>query len=168
MQIERRSLITVVLVVFIASFVAYAYLWRTDERAIKRRLGELAQTLSAGADGGDLARVTRIAELRHFFAPDVRVTVGSQSLTSRDALLALVSRWTPPPGGFTVVFADVTVTVDDTDRGADVALTAMVWSRHAETGEETMDAVEAAVALSSTGGNWVITSAESQQTLSRP
>jgi hypothetical protein len=168
MHMDRRSLIVAISVVSFVCFVSFVFWWNSDERMIKRRLGELADILSVQESGGGLETVTRIARLRTFFASDVRISVGPRTVVSRDALLALLSRWTPPPGGVTVRFVDVTVAVADAERAADVSLTAVVWGRAPGNGEETVDAMEAAVGMSDADGEWVITSVESRETLSRP
>jgi hypothetical protein len=168
MQIDRRTLSVAVFFVSFVSLVSLVWWWTSDERVITRRLADLADTLSVQENRGDLETVTRIARLRTFFAPDVRISVGPRTVVSRDALLALLSRWTPPPGGVTVRFVDVTVAVADAERTADVSLTAIVSGRAPATGEETVDAMEAAVGMSDAGGEWVITSVESRETLNRP
>jgi len=151
----------------IAALGAYLW-WPSEERAIVGRLDALATTLSAPAGDGPLGLVARVAELRGYFAPEVRVRVGSQEVVSRDALLAMVGRWTPPPGGAVVEFVDTEVTLA-ADRGsAQVSLTATVSSRDARTGEAVVDAREARVALAKQDGEWVLTSVESAETLERP
>ena len=85
--------------------------WFNPARAVKRQLGELAAKLSVPANEADLARVTRVVQLRRYFAPDVRVRFGTggPEITSRDALLAAVSTMRPPGGEWEVQFVDVQI-----------------------------------------------------------
>jgi hypothetical protein len=98
----------------------------------------------------------------------VRVRVGSQEVATRDALLAMLGRWRPPPGGAVVEFVDAEVTLAQDRRSAEVSLTATVSSRDARTGEPIVDAREARVALAKRDGEWVLTLVESADTLERP
>ena len=158
----------------LVSFVAIAFLiyqwWPSPERAIKNRLGGLAKTLSVPANDGDLGRVTRVAELRHYFAQDVRVRAGASGpeITSRDALLGLIGAWTPPPGGWTIEFVDVQVTLGQQATSARVYLTAKVSGHDARTSEPTLDAREANFSMAKQDGDWVVTSVEAAETLQRP
>ena len=158
----------VALVVLAAAALAAWHWFFSDERAIRSRLGGLADTLSMPANTTDIARVTRLAGLRRYFADDVHVRLGGQEVTSRDSLLALVSGWVPPPGGVTVEFVDVQVTVDPDGAAAHVYLTAKVTGQDARTGETTIDAREANLTMSRREGDWVLSSAESEETLRKP
>jgi hypothetical protein len=153
----------------LAAAVAVLYVrWPTEERAIVRRLDTLATALSAPAADNGLGLVARVAELRGYFAPDVRVRVGSHEVASREALVAMVGRWTPPPGGAVVEFVDAEVTLAADRRTAAVSLTATVSTRDARTGETVVDAREARAKLAKQDGKWVLTAVESAETLERP
>jgi hypothetical protein len=177
MKKPTAALVSIVtFVVSIASFVVIAAIvfWPSEERAVKRRLNALAETLSIPADaqngGGDVARVARLAQLRRYFADDVQVKSGAgdpQSI-SRDGVLAAIASWTPPPGGLAIEFVDVHVAVDSDAAGAKVYLTAKISSRDARTGEPTMDAREARVGMAKRNGEWVVASVETTDTLERP
>jgi hypothetical protein len=152
----------------LAAYFVYVW-WFSPARAIKRTLGELAATLSVPPDEGDLGRVARLADLRRFFAPDVRVTLGRGAfeLTSRDALLAAAAALRPPPGGWDVQFVNVQVTVDS-DAAARAYITVEVNGRDPQTGERTLDVREARVTLARPEGGWAITTAESVEPLEQP
>lgn len=167
MKSSGTKYVAAVLVV-LAAYGAYEW-WFNPVRAIKRRLGELAATLSVPANDSDMARVTRIAQLRKYFAGDVHVQIGENGpeVTSRDALLAAVSTFRPPAGGWDVQFVDLTVTLQSDD-AARAYMTVEVTSRDARTGEPTVDAREANVTVAKRDGDWVITRAESPETLKRP
>ena len=158
--------------VSLVSFVAIAFFvyqwWPSPERAIRNRLGGLAETFSVPAN--DVGRVTRVAELRHYFAEDVRVRAGASGpeMTSRDALLGLVGAWTPPPGGWTIEFVDIHVTLGSESTTAQVYLTAKISGHDARTAEPTLDAREAKLSMAKQNGEWVVTSVEPAETLRRP
>jgi hypothetical protein len=137
--------------------------WPSDERAVRRQLDAVADTLTMPPDDSDLSRVARLAELRGYLAPDVRAHFADRDLTSRDALLALVEGWRLPPGGVFVEFDDEKLTLPGDDT-ADVHLTAKITARDAQTGEPAADAHDAEVRLAKREGDWVITSVESLET----
>ena len=143
--------------------------WLNPARAVKRRLGELAATLSAPAADSDVGRVTRLAQLRQFLAEDIHVRAGASGpeITSRDVALGAIASWTPAPGGWDVQFVDVQITVDS-DSTARAYLTVEVTSPDRRTRQPTVDAREASVVLAKRNGDWVITNAESKETLIRP
>ena len=118
------------------------------------------------ANETDLARVTRIAQLRRYFAQDVRVQIGTggAEIASRDALLAAVSTMRPPAGGWDVQFVDVQIKMDSSSVSR-AYMTVEVKGRDARTGEPTVDAREARVTMEKQNGDWVITTAESPETL---
>ena len=111
--------------------------------------------------------VGRIVQLRNLFAPDVHIRFGAEEIVSRDALLALLSRWQPPSAGFTIEFVDVTVTLED-ESTARVGLTAKISNRDAQTGDPIIDAREATLAMKKLDGEWVVAGVEGTETLQRP
>ena len=64
-------------------------------------------------------------------------------------------------------FVDVQITVDS-DTAARAYLTVEVTSPDRRTRQPTVDAREASVVLAKRNGDWVITNAESKETLTRP
>jgi hypothetical protein len=154
-----------VVVVFAVLFGYLGYQWWWNPaRAVKRQLGELAARLSVPATETDLARVTRVAQLRRYFAPEVRVQFGAggMEITSRDALLAAVSVVRPSPGGWDVQFVDVQIKIDSSSASRAYMIVELK-GRDARTGEPTVDAREASVTLAKQNGDWVITTAESRE-----
>ena len=141
--------------------------WRGEERVIRTRLDSLADALSPSAGGGELAMVGRIAELRNYFAPDIRVRLGGDEIVSRDTLLALLARWEPPSKGFKLEFVDVAVTLGEGDT-AQVSLTAKISNVDARSGEPITDAREGQLTLLKLDGDWVLATVESTDTLQRP
>jgi hypothetical protein len=130
--------------------------WFNPHRVVKRRLGELAATLSVPAAETDLGRVARLAQLRRYLADNVHVGAGRSGpeLSSRDAVMAAVAGWTPK-GEWIVDFGDVDVTIDS-DTNARAYVTADMTTRDAGTGEQTLDSREAKLSMVNQDGEWVI------------
>jgi ketosteroid isomerase-like protein len=137
--------------------------WFNPHRVVKRRLGELAAVLSVPANDDRLGRLGRLSELRGFLADSVTVRVGrtAPDLTSRDAVLAAVSAWTPPPGGTNVDFVDVRVTVADSTARA-IAMVE-ITSRDPQTRQQTLDAREASFVLRKQDSVWVVSEVEARE-----
>jgi hypothetical protein len=92
---------------------------------------------------------------------------GDVEVTSRDAVLGAVAAMRPPQSGWDVQFVDVQVTVDS-ETEARASMIVEVRSDDARTGERSLDAREARLTLANSGGEWVITTAESPQPAARP
>jgi hypothetical protein len=157
-------MLVVALAVGIGAFLAYQS-WTGDERVVKKRLGELAEILSP-PEGGDLAMIGRIVQLRGYFAPDVHIRFGREEIDSRDALVALLGRWQPPAKGFSLQFVDVVVHLV-TDDTAHVSLTAEIANREGAPHEAILDAREGTLTMKKLDGDWVIAIAETTETLQR-
>ena len=146
----------------------------SDERAIKNQMSAIADSLSVPANDGELGRIARIAVVRNVLAPDITVSMGATArpgtqvqseLVGRDAVLALAGRWVPPPGGVTVEFVDMQVTLDDSRANAQVYCTARVSSGPEE--RPLVDARELTLGFSRIDGTWLITSVRPEETLVR-
>jgi hypothetical protein len=161
------TIVAVVLLAIMVGGIAYRY-WPSDEREIRRHLSNLAEALSVPGTETEVVRVTRIAAVREYFAPDVRIRVGSEQIVSRDALMAVIGRLTPPPGGVVVEFVDVTVALAEDHSSADVTLTAKIASTDRQSREKTLDVQGAAVTMREASGDWVITSVEPREIPQRP
>ena len=153
-----------VTVVFALLFSYFAYQWWFNpSRAVKRRLGEVAATLSMPANEPQMATVARLAKLRSFLAPDIhlRAPAVGRELTSRDEALAVAASWMPSPNGWDVHFADLRITLDS-DTAARVFMTVEVTTPSPQ-GQPTIDARDATVALALQDREWVVTEAESKE-----
>src|SRR5262245_61894772 len=152
----------------LAAYFVYVW-WFSPARAVKRQLGRLAATLSMPGNEAEVARAARIAQLRHYLADDIHLTMGRADveITSRDALLGAVAAMRPPASGWDVRFVDVQITVDsETEAGA--FMTVEVRSEDALTGVRSLDAREARLTLANREGEWVITAAESPEPATPP
>jgi hypothetical protein len=166
---SNGSVYVAVVAAVLTGYFTYQW-WFNPRRAIKRQLGELAATLSVPADNSDdIGRLARIARLRNYFAADVSVTLTAPApaLTSRDALLATVASWNPPPGGAEVSFVDVQITLDS-PATAHAYMTVEIETRDPNTDQPALDTREATVGLTERDGAWVITTAEPTETSQRP
>lgn len=152
--------VALVFLVFVSALI-YAF-WPNDERVVRGRLNDIASILSVPASEADLARIERIAHLRDYLAPDVHVRYGGQEATSRDMVLGALAQWGHASESVKVAFVDVQVTFDGTRPDAATAyLSATI------TGRDSVDAREADVRLAKIDGKWVVTAAETKETLTR-
>ena|SRR5438045_5068183 len=152
--------VSFVILVLVAA-VAYVF-WPNEERVVRGRLNDIAAIMTVPANETDLARMSRIAQLRNYLAPDLRVRYGSQDAVSRDAVLGALAQWGRSADGVKVAFVDVQVTFDPAHAGAASAyLTATI------TGRDSVDAREADVRLARIADKWVVTGAETRETLTR-
>jgi hypothetical protein len=136
--------VTVVFGLLVAYF-SYQW-WFNQNRIVKRRLGELAATLSVPAQEADLERVARLARIRQYLADDIKIQGGRSGpeLSSRESVMAAAAGWKPDQGG-NVNFVDTDVKLDaDTARAY---TTAEVTTNDPRTGEQTLDSREATLWL---------------------
>src|SRR5882672_603050 len=119
----------------LAAYFVYVW-WFSPTRAVKRQLGRLAATLSVPPNEAEMARIARLAQLRHYFAENIHLTLGRSDvdITSRDALLGAAAAMRPPPSGWDVQFVDVQVTVDS-ETEARAFMSVEVRSEDTRTGE---------------------------------
>jgi hypothetical protein len=158
---------TALVIASLIAVVAIAYeLWPTDERAIRRRLNAVATTISVPAGESQLARIARVGTLRSYLADDIHLRNGTQEITSRDGLLAFVASFTPT-ADFTVELLDTHIALDADRQTAQVYTDVKMTSRDTS-GAPTVDAREAAVSMANRQGEWVVTAAETRETLRRP
>lgn len=153
----------------VASFVAvimaaalYYAFWPSEERVIRARLVDIATILTVPANESSIARVARVSHLRDYLTPDFSVRYGNLEPASRDAVLAAVAQFGQSPDGVKVEFVDVQVTIDP-----QVATRAHAYFTAKVSGRDTVDAREADVTLAKTDGAWLVTNAETKETLTR-
>src|SRR5262245_52442745 len=159
-DLERSYSGTIVAAILLAVMVAgigYRY-WPSDERAIRRHLSNLAEALSFPLAESEEERLTRLAVLREYFAPDVRVGLDGLEFTSRDEIVNRLSRFQPPPGGLNVEFVNIAVTLADDHESATVTLTAKMSSTNSQ-GVSTLDERIADVTMRNVDDDWVIANA---------
>jgi hypothetical protein len=161
---DRRYSGTVVAAVIFSAMLAgviYRY-WPSDERSIRRHLSNLAEALSIPSTDSDEEHITRFAVLREYFSPDVSVRLDDREIVTRDAIIAVLSQWRPPPGGLAVEFVDIKIVFSDESPTAAVTLTAKASTTDPR-GQSTVDERAADVTMVKVDNDWVI----STVTLSR-
>ena len=145
-----------------------------DERAIRKQMSVIEESLTVPPHDGELGRLGRIARLRNAMAPDIQVSTGVASrpggripseVIGRDGVLALAGRWVPPAGGLTVEFVDTQVTVHDSRARAQVYCTAKVTSGPPE--QPVVDARELMISFAKLDGAWVVSAVRPEDTLVR-
>ena len=132
--------------------------WPSDERAIRRQLDAVADTLTVPSTDTALSKITRLTELRNYLSADASVRLGGLDAPSREAILAAAERWNPPASGVFVSFSNELIDVAGTS--ARISLTLKVSSRDPVTGETTVDERDAKVQMGKQNGDWLITSVE--------
>jgi hypothetical protein len=160
---KNGSVYVAVVVAALVGYFAYQW-WFNPSRAVKRRLGEVAATVSVPDRESEVARVARVAELGRYLANDIRVRADGTEIVSRDALIAAIAALHPPPGGWDVQFIDVQIALDSSS-AARASLTVEIHGREPGTGETTPDVIdvrEAVVTMRKQNREWLVAGAEAK------
>jgi hypothetical protein len=166
-RMTSGTVVAVVMLTLLVVGIAYRY-WPDDERAVRRHLIHLAEALSVPGKETEVEHLTRVAALREYFAPDVRVVADGREIVSRDELIGRLMSWTPPPGGFSVEVENQSVAMAEDRSTARIALTAKVVSKDLATGEAIVDARGVEMLMTRTESDWVITTAATREMAPRP
>jgi len=166
---KRTALIVLGAIAAIAVAVwAWNAWWPSDERAIRQRLGALAETVNEHAPEG-LGTVTRATQIGGYFTDDVAIDLGSGTppIRSRETLIGIAARMSPRLAGHTLEFDDVTVAIDSNQGTATVNLVA-IWTRSqgSSSGSGT-DARELQLGMTKADGAWRIERVTALDTLRR-
>jgi len=155
---SNGSIYVSVVFALLVGYFSYQW-WFNQNRVVKRRLGELAATLSVPDAEPDLDRLARLARLRQYLADDIRVTVGraGPEISSREAVMAAAAGWKPDRGG-TVTFVDADVKLEGD--AARAYVTVEVTTHNPRTNEQTLDAREAVLSLVRREDLWLVSAAE--------
>jgi SnoaL-like protein len=148
------TIVAAILLAVMIAGIGYRY-WPSDERAIRRHLSNLAEALSFPLTESEEERLTRVAVLREYFAPDVRVILDDRELSSRDEIINLLSSYRPPPGGVNVEFVNIVINVADDHQTATVTLTARMSSTN-EKGVSVLDERAANLTMRNVDDDWAI------------
>ncbi len=108
-RLRRVAGVVVVLLAAVSNACA-----RSDEDRIRRRLEELAQTVSVEDSATPMIRQARATHLTTYLTPDANVDVGApfSPVVGRDAVRRVAATARVPAGGVRVEFNDVRVTLD--------------------------------------------------------
>ena len=164
---KNGSVYVAVVFAVLVGYFGYQW-WFNPARAVKRRLGEVAATLSMPANETQMARGLRLAQLRRYLTENIHLKAGAsgRELTSRDEAMAVAAVWRPSEHGWDVHFADLSITMES-DATARVYLSVEVATPDPQ-GRPTVEARDATVALARRDGEWVITEAEMKDLPPRP
>jgi len=141
--------------------------WFNPARALKRQMGQLAAVLSVPPGEPDVARMTRLAQLRRHLAADIHVRAGPAEVASRDAILAVVNSWKPPASGIDVQFVDTQIFLDS-DTTARAYMMVEVATPNPRGGQPTVDRQEASVRLEKRDGQWAIATVDLKSDFKAP
>ena len=161
----------IIRIVLLAALAALGiWLWTVlfprPEKVIRRRLTELARTVSSSPNESDLTRLAAARSVAGFFAATVELNVDIPELGQHNSLdreeltqLALMAR--SRAGGVHVKFPDINITVapDQQSAVADLTVEANI------TGEHDSVVREMKFTLRKTDGQWLITRVETVRTL---
>ena len=164
---KNGSVYVAVVFAVLVGYFGYQW-WFNPARAVKRRLGEVAATLSMPASESQSARLVRLVQLQRYLAENIHVRGGAsgRELTSRDEAMAVAAMWRPSERGWDVHFADLSVTMEP-EAKARVYLSVEVTTPDPQ-GRPTVDARDATVSLARQDGEWVVTEAEMKDLPPRP
>lgn len=147
------------------------WIWVTffpgPERAIRKRLAELAQLGSFGNEG-QLAKVANASKLAGFFTPDIEISVDvpggpRQKLSGQDELLKAAMGVRTYLSSLRVELLDINITFAPGKESAVVNLTLKVQVN----GEKDFIPQEMKFTLKKIKGEWLIREAETVRTLSK-
>ncbi len=127
-------------------------------------MNDVASALSTSRETTELARLSRVMQLRRYLAEDVQaVDRGAVELRSRDEVLAVAARWATLDGGVTADFVDLTVSMSPDGEAAEARFTAEMVVGDPDAGGGQVEVRETRVALARRDGEWVITAIEARR-----
>ena len=144
----------------LAFYFAYQW-WFNPSRAVKRQMGEIAAALSVPPAESDVARLSRLAQLRRYLADDLRVRAGTAELASRDKVFAVLNAL-KPPAGIDVRFVDTQVFIDS-DVAARSYMSVEIATPTQGVRQPTIDRLDTSVRLEKRNGQWLVTNAEAKE-----
>ncbi|SPE57262.1 conserved exported hypothetical protein [Verrucomicrobia bacterium] len=165
-RLRWRPLIGAILV-GMALWFSWGWLFPSPERLIRKRLAELAQAASFAPNEGPLAKAWNAQKMGDFFTPDVVINVDApgyapQTLAGREAVVQAAAGARSTLTGLSVEFPDIVVALGPDKQSATVDLTAKA-SVH---GERDRYVQELKVLFKKTDGHWLIRRVEPVKTLS--
>ena len=145
-------------------------LFPSEERRIRQRLDELAETASMEAGEPPLVRMSRAARIGRHFTENVVVDLGDpfRLIRGREAAIGAAARIPVRPEGVTFEFVDVQVVVAPDEQTATVRLTAQGSGLDVGTGDQVIDARELDMTLRQLAGEWLIGRVDGIEVIERP
>ena len=161
------TVVAAVLFALVGLGVAYRY-WPGEERDIRRHLSNLAEALTTPADSeNEAGHATRMAAIREYFAPVVRVSptfasgpvLATESHYSREELFRTIEEGTPR-GSLSVELTEVSVHLAPDGAAADVVVVARVARAEQVGRRQAVEVRRLGLAMTKTDGDWVITAVD--------
>jgi hypothetical protein len=160
----------IIRIVLLAALAALGiWLWTVlfprPEKVIRRRLTELARTVSSSANESDLTRLATARNVAGFFAATVELNVDlpelGQRTMDREEITQAALMGRSRAGGLLVKFPDINITVATDKQSAVADLTVEAKA----SGERDSMVQEMKFTLRKTDGQWLITRIETVRTL---
>ena len=139
-----------------AYFVLQPWL-SSDERVIRTRLDELADTVSRARQEQGVMRLGLAVNIGEFLTPDVLIDPGEPfpAIRGREAIVAMAAKAPVPGGGVRIEFVDVQVWVAE-DRQSATAYLTVTGEATDRSDRDVVDARELEMSLRKTDGEWLI------------
>jgi acyl CoA:acetate/3-ketoacid CoA transferase alpha subunit len=163
-----KVIIRIVLLAALAALGIWLWtvLFPSPEKVVRRRLTELARTVSSSANESDLTRLAAARSVAGFFAATVELNVdlpelGQHNSMDREEITQLALMGRSRAGGLRVKFPDINITVapDQQSVVADLTVEANV------SGEHDPIVQEMKFTFRKNDGQWLITRIETVRTL---
>ena len=163
-----KVIIRIVLLAALAALGIWLWtvLFPSPEKVVRRRLTELARTVSSSANESDLTRLAAARSVAGFFAATVELNVdlpelGQHNSMDREEITQLALMGRSRAGGLRVKFPDINITVapDQQSAVADLTVEANV------SGEHDPIVQEMKFTFRKNDGQWLITRIETVRTL---
>ena len=152
---KRAALIAVVAALGLVVWLAIPRLG--EQGRIRRRLSELAESVSGGRRPQGAALLAHLARVGNFFTEDVSIKVGDvvPELRGREQVVGLAQRALQHAVNVKVTFADIAVRLEDDERRAQVTATVLVTGASSAEAES-VNARELEIDLVKPDGDWLI------------
>jgi hypothetical protein len=152
--------ILILAVIGALTFGVWWYFFPSPERAIKKRLNNLSELISADVAGSNIKRVANIHRIINYFASDVTIRADavsrySEVITGRDTLMQGLMGARTQFQRIEAKFYNIAVQVDPSGTNATVLLTALVRLNN----QEDPFLGDAKVGMRKEDGKWLISSA---------
>ena len=147
-------------------FWLWAVWFPNPEKVVLRRIASLAATATVSASDGAIARATKVSNLIGYFSTDAVINydipvIGARSLSGLDEIRETAAGGFASVTSLKVRFQDATARVGADQQSAEVSCTAQV-----STGDSKDFGIqELRIQFKKTGGDWLITRAETVKTL---
>jgi hypothetical protein len=164
---QKSFRVAIVIALIGAGIWSWRVLFPNPQNAIRARLRKLAETASIEPGQGTLPKAFKAQKLADYFTPDVSIKVDIRGYemdmwNGRDELIQKAAIRMQQPGGLTVEFLDINVTLEPDGQTAVANLT----GKATVPGDRDFFVQEFNFRLKKISGQWYINEIESVKTLS--